>query len=452
MTPLSRRVCSIAPSATLEISETVSQLRVAGIHVHDLGLGEADFPAPAAASEALARIAASRQSRTTEGQGAIELRRAIARSLNRTFYDQTGGNDHLPCFGPNEVLVGAGSRHLQYTAIQALCDPGDEVLLFAPYWESYLDRVQMADATPVVVSAGPETGFIPSIDDIEAAITERTRLVFLNSPANPTGRVWTRSQIGELCELILAHDGVYLVSDEIYAGLVFDGARHVSPVTYSERMRARTILTSGLSRTHAMGGWRVGYAAIADRELMAGMRRIAASTISCLPSIIQDAAVHALEDRSHVCGMRIEFERRARRFNHRLNAMGLPALPTQGGFHAFADVSSLFGAEVHGKPMHTSLDVARALLADARVACVAGEAFGDPGHIRFSFVRPLTELDAACDAIEAFVLRHRSAALSTTPAMAESDPALEQHEPAPAGAPAPQEQPVRPTAAPRTVV
>lgn len=407
MTRLSRRVRNIGPSATLEISETVTRMRAAGVAVHDLGLGEADLEAPASACEALSRIARTRRSRYTEVAGAIELRRAVARSLNRSFFDQTSGNTYLPGYGPEEIVVSAGSKHLQYSAVQALCDPGDEVILLAPYWVSYPDMVRMADAEPVVVGSGPDDGFVPSIDAIAAAITPRTRLVFLNTPGNPAGQVWSRRQVDDLCELILSHDNLFLLSDEIYSGLVFGDARHVSPVTHSERMRRRTILTSGLSKTHAMGGWRIGYAAIADGDVRRGMKAVGACTVSSAPSLTQDAAVHAIEDRSHVCAMRVEFERRARRFHERLNAMGLPTLPTRGGFYAFADVRALFGAEVDGRTLKSSRDVAVALLDDAAVASVPGECFGVPGYIRFSFVRPVEALDAACDAIEAFVLRYR---------------------------------------------
>jgi aspartate aminotransferase len=416
MTALSRRVRNIGPSATLEISETVAKLRAAGTHVHDLGLGEADLDAPAPACDALARIARTRRSRYTEVAGAIELRRAITRSLNRSFFDQTSGDTYMPGYGPDEIIVGAGSKHLQYSAVQALCNPGDEVILLAPYWVSYPDMVRMADATPVVVDSGPDDGFVPSIDDIAAAITPRSRLVFLNTPGNPAGQVWTRRQVGELCDLVLAHENLILVSDEIYSGLVFGDARHVSPVTHSERMRRRTILTAGLSKTHAMGGWRIGYAAVADGEILRGMKAVAACTVSCAPSLIQDSAVHAIEDRAHVCAMRIEFERRARHFGERLGAMGLPALPTRGAFYAFADVRALFGAEVQGRPLESSHDVAMALLDDARVASVPGECFGAPGFVRFSFVRPLEALDAACDAIEAFVLRYRRVSPEPGPA------------------------------------
>jgi len=350
-------------------------------------------------------------SRRANPIGAIELRRAISRSLNRSFYDQTDGYAYLPSYGPEEIIVSTAPSHLQAAVAGALCRPGDEALLFAPYRESYPGMVRMAGATPVVVSAGSEAGFVPSVDAVEAALTTRTRLVFLNCPGNPGGRVWTRTQIGDLCDLVLAHDGLYLVSDETCAGFVYGEARHFSPVIHSERMRQRTIITSGVSRKRGSRGWRIGYAAIADTELMAGVRTAARRVVSSLPSATQGAAARALEDRARACAMRIEFERRAGHLTRRLCAMGLPTLPVQGGFYAFANVSSLFGAKIEGVTLQSARDVATALLGDARVASVAGECFGTPDYIRLPFVRPMEALDATCDAIEAFALRHRPAVL-----------------------------------------
>jgi aspartate aminotransferase len=415
MPHVSKRLRSVAGSATLDISEKVTFLKEAGVRVYDLGIGEADYRVPRPASEALADVALRGRSRYTEVQGTPQLRESICLAVNSKLYGQllAEGRADEPGAGawydPSEIVVSVGSKHLQYSALLALCDPGDEVVLQAPYWVSYPDMVRLAGAEPVVVPSYAEEGFVPPVERIADAITPRTRLVFLNSPNNPTGRAWSAGQIAELCELILAHDDLYLLSDEIYGPIVFGGVTHVSPSVYSREMRERVILTDGLSKAYSMGGWRVGFACVPNRDLLNAFLRIGANTISAVPSVTQDAAVHALGAADRVEEMRADFERRAALMDQRLNAMGLPTLPPQGAFYAFADVSSLFGADVGGRVLRTTGDVAWAFLEDAGVASVAGEAFGDERHIRFSFVRPLSELEAACDALEAFVLRCPSA-------------------------------------------
>ncbi len=429
MAPISKRVREITASATLEISETVAKLRASGVVVHDMGLGEADYPAPRAACEALVQVAANGMSRYTQVQGTPQLRRAVARSLNRMFYRQTAGNDYLPCYGPGDIIVSAGSKHLHYSTVLSLCDPGDEVIIFSPYWVSYPDVVRLAGAVPVVVSATAQEGFVPPIERIAEAITERTRLIFLNSPNNPTGQTWPRENVEALCELVLSHDDLYLLSDEIYAEVTFGQTLHTSPVIHSEKMRRRTILCTGLSKAWSMGGWRIGYAGVADGALMSALRRVAANTISCVASITQDAAVGALEDRIRLSEMRTDFSRRAALVAGRLNRMGLSTLAPHGAFYSFADVSCLFGAEVAGRRLENSADVAWAMLHDAHVATVAGRAFGDDAHVRLSFVRSGDELEAACDALEAFVLRNQRARTAAASTATASDAVLTAEDP-----------------------
>jgi aspartate aminotransferase len=413
MPRLSIRLQSVTSSATLDINEKVTSLKKAGVRVFDLGIGESDYPVPQPACDALVDVALRRKSRYTEVQGTPELRAAICLSLNAFLLEQmsAAGRAEEPgadaWYDPSEIVVSVGSKHLQYSAVLALCDPGDEVILQAPYWVSYPDMVRLAGAKPVVVPSYADEGFVAPVERIAAAITPLTRIVFLNSPNNPTGRAWTSRQLAELCDLVLAHEDLYLLSDEIYGRLLFDGAAHFSPSLHSREMRDRVILTDGLSKAFSMGGWRVGFACVPDALVRDAFVRIGANTISSVPSVTQDAAVHALEAEERVEEMRLDFERRAALMDRRLNDMGLRTLTPQGAFYAFADVGSLFGVEIGGRVLRTTKDVAWAFLEDAGVASVAGEAFGDDRHVRLSFVRPLDELEAACDALEAFVLRCR---------------------------------------------
>jgi len=393
----------VGTSATFEVSRAVARLKGAGEHVFDLGLGEADYPAPRAALDALAAVAATGRSCYTSVNGTLELRRAAARSINGMLYRQSSVSSYYPSYSPDDIVISAGSKHLQYSAVLSLCDPGDEVILFSPYWVSYPDVVRMAGAVPVVVPSASEDGFVPPVERIAAAITDRTRLIILNSPSNPTGQLWSAQLVDGLCDLVLAHDGIYLLSDEIYAQLVYGDAVHHSPVAYSREMRDRTIVTTGLSKAFSMAGWRVGYAAVSDCDVRSAMLRVGSNTISCVSSVIQAAAVAAFDDRARLDEMRIDFEDRARLMQRRLREIGIPAMPPQGAFYIFADVSGLFGRTLGSRTLRTTRDVSMALLERARVASVAGEAFGDNRHIRFSFVRPLDELEAACEAIESFV-------------------------------------------------
>lgn len=418
MSRVSKRLQHVAGSATLEINEKISALREAGVHVFDLGIGEADWPTPPQACAALARVAETGTSRYTEVQGIRPLRESVSESVNR---DLTGQADRLrrpACdpYTPDDVVVSVGSKHLQYSAVLAMCDPGDEVIIQAPYWVSYVEMIRMAGVRPVVVPASAEEGFVPPVERMAGAITGNTRLVFLNSPNNPTGQVWSWKQVAGLCEVVLERENCCLLSDEIYGQLVYHGARHVSPAAYSSVMRERLILTGGLSKAYSMGGWRIGWALVKDPEIRAAILRVGANTISAAPSVTQDACVHALSTDERVEEMRRDFENRAALLNKRLNAMGLPVVPSRGAFYVFPDVSSLFGATVGGRVLNNTHDVVWALLEDAAVASVAGEYFGSDRHIRLSYVRPVDELDAACDALEAFVLRHRIAAkLPVTP-------------------------------------
>ena len=412
---VSERLKQIAPSATLAISEKVAELRAAGKHVHDLGLGEADYPTPEVVTRGLHKVEASGVSRYTEVQGTKELREAVSKALATCFHMpppsknsrvHTCGND--PTYDPDEVIVSAGSKFLLYSAVLATCDQDDEVILLAPYWVSYPDLVRLAGARPVVVQSTREEGFIPPIERIARAVNDRTRLIFVNSPANPTGQVWSQGQLKALSDLVLSHDDLYLVSDEIYGLIVFGKNMHYSPASFSEEMRRRTILTSGLSKAYSMGGWRIGFAAVADEQIRAAMLRIAANTISSVPSVTQDASVHAFKAWKRVAKMRADFERRAAVMDRRLNGMGLNALAPKGAFYVFADVSSLFGAAVNGRSLQSAGDVSMAILEEANVASVAGEEFGNDSHIRLAFVRPVPELERACDALEAFVSRFRN--------------------------------------------
>lgn len=409
---LSDRIDNVYPSATLQINELVFELKKANKKVFNLGLGEPDYPAPEIVTEGLHEVEQKGFTRYAEVAGTPELRNAIVQALSTCFHkapskdSETNSCGNELNYNSNQIIVSTGSKHLLYSTILALCNPKDEVILQAPYWVSYPSMVSLADAKPIVVKATVDEDFIPPAESIERAITDRTRLVFLNSPNNPTGQMWDNKQLKELLDVIIPHKNLYLLSDEIYGLISFDNFKHFSPAVFSEEAKERVILTSGLSKAYSMGGWRIGFAAITNELLYDGILKIIANTISSTSSITQDASVHAFKAWERVESMRKEFQERRNVMVNRLNSMGLPTFKPKGGFYIFPEVSKFFGKTIKGKEITSSKDVSLAFLNHAQIASVPGSAFGDDNHVRFSFVRPLDELNEACDSLEAFTNKY----------------------------------------------
>ncbi len=403
-TRISNKVQSITPSATLDINEVVTKLRSENVKIYDLGLGEADYPTPEIVTSGLHAVEQTRVTRYTEVAGTPQLRKAISDALSTCFHrppTQSGqgcGNDLF--YSPYEIIVSSGSKHLLYSTVLSLCNPGDEVILLAPYWVSYPDICKLADAKPIIVSAGVEENFIPPAERIEKSISNKTRLIFLNSPNNPTGQVWNLKQIKALADVILNYNNIYLLSDEIYGLITFEDTPHISPATLSDEMKERTIVTNGLSKAYSMGGWRIGFAATSNIDIMDSLLKIAANTISSVPSITQDASINAFKAWDRVEKMRKDFQSRANVIHNRLNEIGLRTVSSKGAFYVFPDVSKLFGKKINGKTIKNSTDVSKVILEFAHIASVPGIAFGNDNHIRLSFVRKVSEIEEACDALE----------------------------------------------------
>jgi aspartate aminotransferase len=344
--------------------------------VLSFALGEPDFPTPAPICEAAARAMGAGHTKYTPATGTLRLKKAIAAATER---------DLGLTFSPSEICVSNGAKHALTNIFQTLIDPGDHVVLVAPYWVSYADLIKLCGGECTAVATQAEGGFVPDIADIEAAVRENTVAVLINSPTNPSGAVWDQGAVEALGELALRRD-LYLISDEIYKHIIFDGRRHYSPAALGDEVRQRTIIVDGVSKTYSMTGWRIGWL-LAPEEFVKGAANLQSQMTSCPNAIAQEAATEALlGPQDSVEAMRREFERRRDLIVARLQAVeGLECARPSGAFYAFPDVSRLFGRELGGKTIASATDVSDYLLDHALVSTVPGPAFGMEGFIRLSF-------------------------------------------------------------------
>ncbi|MCP3982389.1 MAG: pyridoxal phosphate-dependent aminotransferase [bacterium] len=370
---LAERVQRIGMSATLRINAIAQELRAAGEDVLDLSAGQPDFPTPESVKAAGVAAIEANHTRYTANNGLLELREAIAGHLGRG-----QGLD----IAADQVLVSAGAKASLYFASMALLDPGDEVLIPVPYWVSYPEQVGLAQGVPVFVEAGEDAGFKLDVDALEAARSARTKLLILNYPSNPTGASYEADELKRIGEFCAQHD-IWILADEIYGRLLYDGRRFHGIAQSGDEVRAKTIVVNGMSKTYAMTGWRIGYAA-GPREVISGMAKIQSHSTSNATSISQWASIEALRVSE------AELDRRVAEFQQRRDEIvaGLRAIPgvdcvmPQGAFYVFPNVSGCFG----GRAGLTSGEgVAARLLEQAKVAVVPGEAFGNPNHIRISY-------------------------------------------------------------------
>lgn len=373
---ISQRAQRTSPSPTLAITAKARKMREEGIDVLSFGAGEPDFDTPEFIKDAA--IAALREGFTkyTPTAGIEPLRKVICEKLWR---------DNGLKYEPNQIIVACGGKHALYNTFQVICDPGDEVIIPAPYWVSYPEMVKLADGVPVFVYADESTGFVPAIDAIREKITARTRAIVVNSPCNPTGAVFPRQTLKEIAALALKHN-LYIISDEIYEKMVYDGHEHCSIASLGEEVKKRTILINGMSKAYSMTGWRIGYAA-AERELIAAMTRIQDQSTSNPTSIAQRAALAALQAPDDaVKQMVTAFAERRRVIVDGLNSIpGFRCAEPGGAFYAFPNVSALYGKRWGDRVINNSDAFAEYLLEVARVAVVPGSGFGADGNIRLSY-------------------------------------------------------------------
>ena len=375
MAQLSDRLNRLSPSATLAMSQKSSEMKAQGIDVINLSVGEPDFNTPDHIKDAAKKAVDENYSRYSPVPGYPELRKAIVDKLQK--------ENNLE-YGLNEVLVSNGAKQCVCNAVMALVNNGDEVIVPAPYWVSYPQMVKLAGGTPVYVNASFEQNFKMTPQQLEAAITPKTKMLILCSPSNPTGSVYSKEELKALAEVIRRHDDLYVLADEIYEHINYVG-RHES-IAQFDGMKERCIIVNGVSKAYAMTGWRIGYMA-APEWIIKGCNKLQGQYTSGPCSVSQKAAEAAYTlDQGCVEDMRLAFERRRNLVVKLAKEIeGLEVNVPEGAFYLFPKCSSLFGKHTDGYVINNATDLAMYLLEVGHVATVSGDAFGDPECIRFSY-------------------------------------------------------------------
>jgi aspartate aminotransferase len=381
----------IQPSATLAAAGKARQLKAEGIHVYDFSLGEPDFPTPEHICRAAVKAMQDGHTHYTAANGIVELRTAIARMYQKVYGLRVTAD---------QVIVSNGAKHSISTSLAALVGPGDEVIIPTPYWVSYSDLVQMAGATTVLVPTAPEVGFKMFPAQFRAALTPRSRLLMINSPSNPTGTVYSRQELEALADIAL-EAGIAVLSDEIYERLVYGDSRATCFATLRPGLAERTLTISGVSKTFAMTGWRIGWT-VGPAHVIKAMSNVQSQQTSSPCSISQYAALAGLEgDQDCVERMRREFEARRELVCKRLSAIPGLRCPVPGGaFYAFFNVSAHFGRTLGSKKVTDSASFCQAALESVHVNLVPGSAFGAEGYVRLSFAASREQLNGGLDRLE----------------------------------------------------
>jgi len=376
-TRISDRIAAIAESATLAVDAKAKALKAAGRPVIGFGAGEPDFPTPDYIVDAAVAAAKDpRYHRYTPVAGLPELREAIAEKTRRDSGYQVS---------PSQVLVTNGGKQAVYNTFAALLDPGDEVLLVAPYWTTYPEVIRLAGGVPVPVLTDETTGYLATVEQLEAARTGRTKVLLFVSPSNPSGAVYPPDQVAEIGRWA-AERGLWVVTDEIYEHLVYDGRQHVSIATAVPELGDRVVVVNGVAKTYAMTGWRVGWL-IGPADLVQAAANLQSHATSNVANVSQVAAVTALTgDLSAVATMREAFDRRRRTIVRMLSEIDGVRCPEPGGaFYAYPQVKALLGRRLRGRTASSTIELAELILDQAEVAVVPGEAFGTPGYLRLSY-------------------------------------------------------------------
>lgn len=391
---LSKRASSLSPSATLEITAKAKALRAQGYDVIGLGAGEPDFNTPEHIIEAAYQSLKDGFTKYTPSSGLPELKECIVEKLKK---------DQNLDYDVSEVIVCSGAKHALYTLFQAYLNEGDEVIIPTPYWVSYPEQVKLAGGKPVFIEGKEENSYKVTPKQIEAAITAKTKAIIINSPSNPTGMIYTKEELAAIGEVCLKHN-LLIVSDEIYEKLVYDNHKHVSIAQISDELKNQTIIINGVSKSHSMTGWRIGYA-VGNAQLIKAMTNHASHSTSNPATVSQYAAIAAYKGpQEPVEMMRQAFEKRLNRTYERLIGIeGFTCIKPQGAFYLFPNVK-----EAATKTGFASVDeFTKALLEEAKVALVPGSGFGAPDNVRLSYATSQEILDEALDRIANFVEKHR---------------------------------------------
>lgn len=394
MKPVSKIAEAVRASTTLAVDSLAKQMKADGLDVVGFGTGEPDFATPDNINMAGIRAICDGKTKYTPAAGIIPLRKAIAAQLKADCgleYEHT------------QIVVASGAKHSVYIALAAITNPGDEIIIPAPFWVSYYEMVRMTGGTPVIVAAGEEQGFKITAEQLEAAITEKTKCVMINNPSNPTGMVYTKEELKALADVCVKHD-LYIIADEIYYKLVYDGFEFTSIASLGEDVKERTLLINGVSKSYAMTGWRVGYCA-ANKQLAKIMSNFLSHSTGAPSTISQWAALEAVSGpQESIEKMRDAFLERRDYIVKRINEIpGVSCIVPNGAFYVMMNIEGLIGKTLGGKLIENDDDFAVALLNSALVAVVPCSGFGIKNFVRWSYAASMENITKGLDRLEKFV-------------------------------------------------
>jgi len=394
MKKLAERALTITPSVTLSIDTKAKQMAAKGIKVINFGVGEPDFDTPTPIANAGIVAIQAGQTRYTPASGTEKLRQAICDKLSQ---------ENGLAYSPTQIVVSNGAKHSIYNALLALCDPGDEVIIPTPYWVSYPEMVKMAGGVPKFLATREEEDFKLRPADLSAAITPRTKALILNSPSNPTGMVYAESELRTIADICVQHQ-IYVIADEIYEKLLYDGARHISIASFGADIKDLAIVVNGMSKAYAMTGWRIGYTA-SNSTLAAAMGSLQSHATSNPNSIAQAASVEALSGpQDTIVTMVQEFDRRRRRMVELINGLpGVSCRTPQGAFYVMANVQKLLGATFGSETILDDVRLAGVMLEKAHVAVVPGSGFGVGNYIRLSYATSMENIEEGLSRLRSFI-------------------------------------------------
>jgi aspartate aminotransferase len=388
---LAKRTQSIKPSPTLAMNAKAKALKAAGEDIINFGVGEPDFDTPENIKEAAIKAIKDGFTKYTPASGIDDLKTAIIEKFR---------SDNSLSYEKEEILVSCGAKHSLYNIAEALFEKGDEVVIPSPYWVSYPDQVLLNDATPVIVETDESSSFKIAPDRLMKSLSDKTKAIVLNSPSNPTGLAYDKESLEKIAEIAVKHN-LYIISDEIYEKLVYDGFRHFSIASLGAEIKQRTVVVNGLSKSHSMTGWRIGFTG-GPKDITKAMTNIQSQSTSNPTSISQKAAVEALTGpQDFLPVMMTEFDKRRKYMVERLNNMdGVTCQTPVGAFYAFPNISAHFGKKFNNSSINNSLELSTYFLEQAKVAMVPGSAFGDDKYIRLSYATSMDNIKKGLDRIE----------------------------------------------------
>lgn len=387
---VSKRISRINLSPTMKVAQAAKEMLATGEDIIDLSVGELDYPTPPNVKEAAKQAIDNNFTKYTINAGMLELREAIVQKLQK---------ENGLSYSTNEIIVSNGAKQGLFNAVQSVIYIDDEVIFSSPFWVSYPEMVSLAHGNSIIIPAKEEYGFKMTPTQLEEAVSSRTKLLIICNPSNPTGSVYSKKELEDIAHVV-TQGNFYVIADEIYEKMVYDNNKFISFASLGEEIKSKTIVINGLSKSYAMTGWRIGYAA-GPEHIIKAMNKLQSHSTSNASSISQAAAIEALSgDQNFIKEMRIEFERRRDYFYQAISTIkGIKCIKPEGAFYLFPNISAYFHKSTNVFRIEHSFDLAMYLLYEAKLAVVPGSAFGAEGFLRISYAAPIEKLKEAADRI-----------------------------------------------------